>query len=491
MAVKQYTVRVQAPVVAGGTVIDQMVDKMTRFQRDNGGRGVYSFELPEPEWQFLGENYPGTERMNFKPSDRYTVQLNDFVESWGRPVLKPDGRGGHRAFEGGPDAGNLTLIQAAGAQNNAVWDAATDSMYFHGASTGSQAAKQALLKYNAATDEFVHWTSGSDTATPDGEASLWPAGPEYLTPNQLPGVGYGIPHNFGMTAWDPQRQRYYKMVRLESPLRTEWWITRTDIGLQSTYATRDAWLAGRGTWFKRFPATTATPPVSVTAWPQIIFVPTVGAEGSVYIIQVNANRVFRFDCATHLWNDVTSNFRFNITRVSQSETGDTYLSPGAAFCCVDGFVYAVGHVNASGVPELWRFAPTENAFVGPVVRATPPQDMSLAGYGWPGNHTELCHYNGKIYAFHADTFSRNGNIKIYDGGVYTYDINANTWSDRIGTSWIEKLVNDHGVPFDMTVIGTASSQDFIVTEIPRLGVFQMVQSYSSRVCASWLFKPPL
>lgn len=150
----------------GNTVIDQMVAKMADYQLANGGRALYSFELPDndefgAEWRFLGANHPGTLRMNYKPSNRTPVQINDRITSWGQPALNAIQTGaGYKAFEGGPDAGNVTSLEGRGGASRCFWDEVGDAMWHCAGSTGSDDLKLNLMKYAADTDEFVHWTAG-------------------------------------------------------------------------------------------------------------------------------------------------------------------------------------------------------------------------------------------------------------------------------------------------------------------------------------------
>jgi hypothetical protein len=136
---------------------------MTEFQRDNGGRGVYSFELPDEEWRFLGENWTGTERMNYKPVGM--PDINDRISSWGAAELNAIQSGaGYRAFEGGPWPGNVSSLLGAGGAFRCFWDETGDAMWHCAGSTGSDDGKQNLMKYDAARDVFVHWTTGRNVA---------------------------------------------------------------------------------------------------------------------------------------------------------------------------------------------------------------------------------------------------------------------------------------------------------------------------------------
>jgi hypothetical protein len=552
-----------------------MAEKLRTYQQANGGAAAYSFQLPEAHWQFLGENWAGTDRVGYKPTDRTPVQINDRIAAWGQPAPSVFTSGaGHRAFEGGPAPGNVALLQGAGGAFRCAWDTIGDQMWHVAGSTGSDDIKQGLMKYRASTDEFLHWTAGGEytgvtltvtsvasanqidvSGAPERAAGFYdqfglefPAIPitdpntratftkrvvsytplggtsgRFVLENQpgdttvrpssfvgdtckfrdSPAALYpwrGSAHNFGTSAWDSQRRRLYKMMRLPSQGPTFWpcWI---DVEREQEYGTRAEWIAGRNSWFG---GDVGAGWDFFSLWPQCVFIPDLGDEGSLIILS-NQSQWVRWDCAVgrsgtgNPWSEYS--LSFNIKNTPKSGNAATSLpsaitSRGNSMVYHNGFVYVAsmnGAVNGDPATdaelqwEFWRFSipadGSEPSYVTNLAKC--PVGMDLSGYGWPGTHTELCVLNGKIYAFHTDLWGTDGE-REYTGGVYCYDINANTWS-MCHDSWTQKLIALGRV----NATTGSSPHNFTVTEIPRLGVFLMVQQIDDFASAAWLFAPPL
>lgn len=548
----------------GNTVIDKIVEKMVTENV------AYSFDLSEPEWRFLGENHAARVTAGVKPEG--TVEINDRIGSWGGRTTTATSGAGYRAFEGGPAPGNVTLLQGAGGAFRCFWDSDGEQMWHIAGSTGSDDIKQGVVKYNAATDEFRHWTAGGEytdtvltvssvissdefeaTGAPvmpagfyNGFGIDWPTikdvrsgftrrvtsytptadGRLRFTVENQPGdttvrpdtfVGdvpklrdspasifpwRGSAHNFGTSAWDPQRRRLYKLLRLPVQQST-FWMHRVDVGGEQEYATRADWLNGRDSWFIQAPAGGA-PVGSYALWPQTVFVPDIGAEGSVVVLQKDSNTLDRWDCQTGVTTRYNLTFNASNTPISaQSPTtpdgkrGVTmvYHNGGLYVASLNGAVTGNPEADAELAWEFWRIpinGPGEND-AGPIQQlAQCPVAMDLSGYGWPGTHTELCVLNGKIYAFHADSMmTATPHTVNFSGQVYRFDPDVNSgvggWTS-IAPSWAQKLVamNRLQPPPD----GTAS-YNFTVTEIPRLNAFLMASSVTSFSFQAWLFKPPL
>jgi hypothetical protein len=223
-------------------------------------------------------------------------------------------------------------------------------------------------------------------------------------------------------------------------------------------------------------------------WPQCVYVPDLGAEGSLIILVADGITLRRWDCATRVLTDYTASpaWDFLAPETARSAT-DTPSRRSASLLYHNGYLYVASHdVNGDGSTcQFWRFLiPSDGSTPTLEVLANCPVPMDLAGYGWPGTHTELCVLNDRIYAFHADMWGDNGE-RDWAGGVYRYDIATSSWTPMLAgsQSWVSKLIAQ-GVPY------TSGSHEFTVTEIPRLGVFLIAATYQSFLFGAWLFKPP-
>lgn len=467
MTDKTFRFSVAQPVPAGGTVIDQMVARMTAIQLANGGRAVYSFELAEPEWRFLGENHPGTERALFKPAD--AREINDRVGPWGGREPITDLGTGHRAYEGGACTGNTQTLKGAGGSQRSFWDARTDQAWHIAGSTGYHDSKLNLVKYDARLDEFRHWTSGGvDSQSPDSEASLYP--------------GLGTAHNFGMSAWDQERQRLYMMLRTSPTGLSSYWPVWMDLGQEREYATREQWLAGRGSWFHRSPPAEAI--TYSNAWAQTVFAPHIGERGSLIILQRDNQTLDRWDCVTRQLSRYA-----RLPRMLTPRAGNGIYGPlsyrGPTMILVDEHLYLASFEDR----EFWRIHLPANGGAYTLERnllAKCPVPMDLSGYQYNGSHTLLMQFPGEraFYALVIDASDYSDGSFRPTGGLYRYDIEANEWSEKLAPFYMQGLL-DAGVRIKQPPHnGTA-------TEIPRLGVFFIAFQVGQYENRAFLLKPPL
>jgi hypothetical protein len=422
-SVRRFQVTVQAPVTppTGSSVLSAIRDSLVAA---SPSAPMWSIELPTTTNKFLAATHPS------RPVGATTI--NQGIGTDG------SGSGANRALKGWNDA-SFELLMGAGGPYSSHWDSTTSEWWMSYGTTGWFPWSQTAVRYQAARDEFRHWTASSQGAL-DG---LWHP--------------YGQAHNFGMSCIDPIGRKLYRTLRPETYSTT---VPQADgqIAVSGTY--KLCWLS----------LDNPTVRGQIPGWVQgyganhlpIEFHPGIGASGSVIMFGFNPQTTrafYRFDVATQ-------------TYISDLPSMALYKRPALAYC--NGAIY--GASNQPG-NVFWRL--NANKTVTTTLAPTPvPMNADGNSPAPPDmRQTQFAALGTKIYAFYPG----DPVVNVGQGPIYCYDTIADTWTQ------VDQMVQ-HLIPLD-SFATYGRSIGFTVAPVPELGVIVCAQSVNSSTDVAMVWKP--
>lgn len=206
----------------------------------------------------------------------------------------------YRAFEayaGGLGVGN-PYGSLQGWTGPAISDPEADRWWYVAGTTGEAPHSQNAIRYDAATDQFLHW-QGTDPAVSDG----------LFDP-------YGGPHNFGMTCFDPSARRIYRVTK----------------GTNVSYNSRVGWFDVDDFSSGVFPGEMFLG----ISYPACEFMPGIGSAGSVCVFLHPGDNVYipRYDISMQQWvSDIPGTRQGLVGACACAVGGSAYFSYG------DGIMY--------------------------------------------------------------------------------------------------------------------------------------------------------